>query len=134
MAKKICQCTTNPCTCAENFWITATGVNTLKGCTCDPDNPIVLQLDMILHILATNTKAREEFWKLYPSLFPCEKEKFDNMFKENPWLKVHYYGNPQDINDNFQSKMNATPIYQVILNAPPKKVPGAPPFTWPKCP
>lgn len=79
-------CAAFPCTCTDNYWILSSGDNQLKGCCCDEENPIVLDDDFIIHALQKSPKAWKDFWVLFPSLFPCEKERFDHLFEGNPWL------------------------------------------------
>lgn len=129
-----CQCSQDPCSCCKkNFWISTTGVNTLKGCDGDPNNKPVLQLNMILDILFKNKVAQKDFWKLYPSLFPCEKEKFDKAFEKNPYLKKYMLADDTDVSDKFMSWVNKTPIYSVTLNAAPKQPVQNVPSIWPGC-
>lgn len=128
-----CQCTKDPCTCCDNFWITSTGINTLKGCECDPCNPPFLPVDTLLEIYYKIPKAKEDFWKLYPSLFPCEKEKFDKAFEKNPWATKYELGDDMDIEDAFQKKMNTGPIYAVTLYTTPKQPIQNIPKGWPGC-
>jgi hypothetical protein len=109
---RVCaQCTQHPCTCISNFWILPeSGENTLKGCECDPDNPIRLQDCFILHAIQHSNKARNDFCDLYPSLFPCEKERFDILFGDNPFISqlvVDITSNE----DTFQRRMNNIPVY-----------------------
>lgn len=104
------QCKLFPCTCSTNFWILPSGDNTLKGCECDPDNPIRLQDCFILDALQHSQKARDDFCLLYPALFPCEKERFDILFQDNPFLTKKVI-DPTTVSDKFQSSMNQSPIY-----------------------
>jgi len=106
----------------------------LKGCPCDPNNPVKLNLCMFLDIYIQSKKAKEDFWKLYPSLFPCEKEKFDELFAQNPWTKKYSLEDDQFIEDKFQSAMNKIPVYSVTLNTFPKKVIPAPLTPFKGCP
>jgi hypothetical protein len=109
---KVCaQCKQHPCTCISNFWILPeSGKNMLKGCPCDPCNPVMLQDCFILHALQTSQRARDDFDKLCPSLFPCEKERFEILFKDNPALtKLRQC--TTEITDTFQSRMNRIPVY-----------------------
>lgn len=118
-----CQCSKFPCSCgtSTNFWISSEGKNTLKGCECDPNNPPVLPIETIIHIIMLSPKAKQDFLLLYPSLFPCEKEKFDVWFKENPWTKKKILDD-HDYADAFQSAINKTPIYAVTLSLKPNNL------------
>lgn len=109
---RVCaQCCQHPCTCIDNFWILPeSGKNLLRGCECDPCNPIRLQDCFIIHALQTSRRARCDFDALYPSLFPCEKERFDILFEDNPFISKLR----EDITtteDKFQRRMNNIPVY-----------------------
>jgi hypothetical protein len=104
------QCRQFPCTCSTNYWILSSGTNTLKGCECDPDNPIVLQDCFILDALEHSQLARTDFCKLYPALWPCEKERFDLLFRDNPGL-VFLVKDCTTSEDTFQARMNRIPVY-----------------------
>jgi hypothetical protein len=136
------QCSQYPCTCACNFWITASGVNQLKGCICDPKNPIRLQDCFIVDALQRSIKACKDFDLLWPSLFPCEKERFETLFRDNPryrkmWACTSKY------EDTFQRRMNNIPVRtvgkngglrqyrQMSVRLPPHLQPKVQP---PKCP
>lgn len=109
---KVCaQCKQHPCTCINtNFWILPeSGRNLLKGCCCDPENPVRLQDCFILHALQNSQKARDDFCKLYPSLFPCEKERFDILFQDNPFL-IKKRECTTRTSDTFQRRMNNIPV------------------------
>jgi len=82
----------------------------LKGCECDPDNPIMLQDCFILHAIQHSHKARKDFCDLYPSLFPCEKERFDILFEDNPLL-TNLVVDMTTNEDRFQRRMNDIPVY-----------------------
>lgn len=114
---KVCvQCKQHPCTCISNYWILPeSGENTLKGCVCDPDNPIRLQDCFILWAIEHSQQARDDFCKLYPSLFPCEKERFDLLFGDNPLLSKLVVCQT-DYEDTFQRRMNNIPVYTSGLN------------------
>lgn len=98
------------CSCAENYWILDSGDNMLKGCECDPCNPIMLQDCYIVYALRHSEKARKDFCLLWESLWPCEKERFILLFKENPayWPLIKDY---IDDADSFQKKLNDIPVY-----------------------
>jgi hypothetical protein len=105
------QCSRTPCTCSSNFWILKSGENKLKGCECDPCNPVRLQDVFILCALQQSQKARDDFCKLYPALFPCEKERFDLLFRDNPHL-TKILLDPTKREDMFQGAMNKRiPVY-----------------------
>lgn len=105
------QCKQHPCTCITNFWILPeSGDNLLRGCCCDPDNPIRLQDCFILHAIQHSQVARDDFCKLYPSLFPCEKERFDTLFADNPML-TRLVTDCTTSEDTFQRRMNRIPVY-----------------------
>jgi hypothetical protein len=104
------QCSQFPCSCACNFWITASGVNTLKGCECDPNNPIRLQDCFIIWSIQHSIKARLDFCKLWPALFPCEKERFEILFRDNPRYE-RLWQCPTTVEDRFQSRMNRIPVH-----------------------
>jgi hypothetical protein len=104
------QCTQFPCTCADNFWIISSGINQLKGCECDPDNPIRLQEYFIIWALQHSAIACRDFDLLYPALFPCEKERFDIIFRDNPRYK-RMWACPTEMEDRFQSRMNDIPVH-----------------------
>lgn len=114
---KVCaQCKQHPCTCIDNFWILPeSGRNLLKGCECDPDNPIRLQDCFVLHAIQHSAKARKDFCDLYPSLFPCEKERFDVLFGDNPLL-TNLVVDSTSYEDTFQRRMNNIPVYTSGLN------------------
>jgi len=130
------QCKAFPCTCITNFWILPeSGRNQLKGCECDPDNPIRLQDCFILHAIEHSQQARDDFCALYPSLFPCEKERFDILFEDNPLLTRLVLDQMTD-GDVFQSRMNRRiPVYTSgpngALRAPVRSV-NLPPTLAPK--
>lgn len=109
---RVCaQCVQHPCTCISNFWILPeSGRNELKGCECDPDNPIRLQDCFILHAIEHSQKARDDFCLLYPSLFPCEKERFDLLFQDNPML-TRLVVDETSSEDTFQRRMNNIPVH-----------------------
>lgn len=104
------QCRAFPCSCARNFWILPSGSNLLKGCECDPDNPIRLQDCFIIWAIEHSSVARRDFDLLFESLFPCEKERFTLLFGDNPMLSrlITDYTIQED---TFQRKLNWTPIY-----------------------
>lgn len=105
------QCKQHPCTCITNFWILPkSGDNLLRGCECDPDNPVRLQDCFILHAIQHSQKARDDFCKLYPSLFPCEKDRFDTLFADNPMLS-RKVTDCTTSEDTFQRRMNRIPVY-----------------------
>ena len=109
------QCTAYPCTCARNFWILLSGDNLLKGCECDPENPIRLQDCFIMHAISHSSLARKDFDTLYPALFPCEQERFQLLFGDNPMLS-RLIEDPMLNSDVFQSKMNRIPVYTAGRN------------------
>ena len=105
------QCSKFPCSCSTNFWILPSGDNLLKGCECDPDNPIRLQDCFIVHALRHSCKARDDFELLCKAFFPCEKERFEILFADNPWAKKKVM-DPMTVTDMFQSVMNKRiPVY-----------------------
>lgn len=104
------QCQQYPCTCSRNFWILPSGDNLLKGCECDPDNPIRLQDCFILWAIEHSTVARTDFDVLWPALFPCEQERFTLLFGENVMLSRLVQDDITN-GDLFQSKMNRIPVY-----------------------
>jgi hypothetical protein len=122
---KVCaQCKTFPCTCISNFWILPeSGKNLLKGCECDPDNPIQLQDCFVIHAIQHSYKARKDFCDLYPSLFPCEKERFDLLFGENPML-TRVVQDETAYEDTFQRRMNNIPVYTSGLRGGLRLPPG----------
>jgi len=82
----------------------------LKGCDCDPDNPIALQDCFIIHAIQMSQVARTDLCTLYPALFPCEKERLDLLFTDNPFLsKLREC--VTDTTDTFQRRMNNIPVY-----------------------
>ena len=109
------QCVQFPCTCADNFWITKSGVNQLRGCECDPNNPIRLPDIFIVNILQGSNVACDDFDKLWPSLFPCEKERFEILFRDNPRYKKMFLC-PTEAEDRFQSRMNNIPVHTAGKN------------------
>lgn len=94
----------------SNFWILKSGDNLLKGCECDPDNPIRLQDCFILHAIQHSQKARDDFNALCPALFPCERERFEILFRDNPLLTQKVVCET-DYEDTFQRRMNRIPVY-----------------------
>lgn len=105
------QCKLYPCTCISNFWILPeSGKNLLKGCECDPENPIQLQDCFILHAIEQSQKARNDFCTLYPALFPCEQERLDILIEDNPLLSK-LREDPTTATDKFQARMNRIPVY-----------------------
>lgn len=105
------QCLQHPCTCIQNFWILPeSGDNLLKGCLCDPDNPIRLQDCFIIHAIQHSQLARDDFDKLCNSLFPCERERFEFLFRDNPMLSRKVVCQT-DSEDMFQRRMNKIPVY-----------------------
>jgi hypothetical protein len=50
----------------------------------DPDNPAVLEDDIIAHCLRTSRQARNDFCRLFPSLLPEEQERLSNLVLNNP--------------------------------------------------
>lgn len=109
---KVCaQCKQHPCTCITNFWVLPeSGKNLLKGCECDPDNPIQLQDCFILHAIQTSQQARDDFCRIYPALFPCEKERLDLLIQDNPFLSK-LSEDQTTTTDTFQRRMNNIPVY-----------------------
>lgn len=105
------QCQQFPCTCISNFWILPeSGRNLLKGCECDPDNPIQLQDCFIIHAIEQSQKARTDFCLLHPALFPCERERFDLLFGDNPFLS-RLREDTTTTSDTFQRRMNNIPVH-----------------------
>lgn len=94
---------------------------------------MLLNLCVFLDIYTKSKKAHDDFWKLYPSLFPCEKEKFDELFAHNPWAKKYSVEDDQHLEDKFQTAMNKIPVYSVTLNIAPKNVLSAPPSQFKGC-
>lgn len=86
----------------------------LRGCECDPNNPVRLPDCFIIHALQTSQKARDDFNRLYPVLFPCEKERFDILFEDNPF-NAKLREDQTVTEDKFQRKMNQIPVYTSIL-------------------
>jgi len=125
-------CAKLACTCTSNFWIISSGDNQLKGCCCDEENKIVLDDDFILHALQHSPKAWKDFWVLYPSLFPCEKERFDQLFSANPYM-LKQVKDEQVFSDQSQELWNKQGIHlgggggQQKLNLPPTALPKIPP-------
>ena len=105
------QCKAFPCTCLSNFWVLPeSGKNLLKGCECDPDNPIQLQDCFILHAIEQSQKARDDFDTIYPALFPCEKERLDALINDNPLLS-RLRECDTVTTDTFQRRMNNIPVH-----------------------
>jgi len=97
---------------AQNFWINAQGVNTLKGSDTNPLNKPKLPDIVILEFLKLYPKARQDYLSLYDSLLPEEKYRLDMLLEQHPSvMKTDTY--PQQIEDKFQSKMN-----NVRVNSP----------------
>jgi hypothetical protein len=109
------QCRAYPCTCSRNFWILLSGDNLLKGCECDPDNPIRLHECFIFHAITHSARARHDFDVLYESLFPCEKERFTLLFRDNPMLS-RLVVDCTTASDQFQSRLNRIPVYTAGQN------------------
>jgi len=124
-------CAPLACTCTTNFWILVSGDNQLKGCCCDEENPVVLGDEFIIYALQHTPKAWKDFWVLYPSLFPCEKERFDQLFAANPYL-IKQVTNEQSAEDQAQGLWNKQGIHlnfggsQQKLNLPPTAQPRRP--------
>lgn len=84
----------------------------LKGCECDPNNPIRLQDCFILDAIEHSYKARKDFNALYPALFPCEQERLDLLIRDNPMLARLSQDHISN-SDQFQAKMNQIPVRTV---------------------
>jgi hypothetical protein len=82
----------------------------LRGCPCDPLNPVRLQDCFILHAIQHSQVARDDFCLLYRSLFPCEKERFDLLFADNPMLS-RKVTDCTTSEDTFQRRMNNIPVW-----------------------
>lgn len=82
----------------------------MKGCECDPENPIKLQDCFIIWAVEHSAVARRDFDALYESLFPCEKERFTLLFGDNPMLS-RLITDVTTRDDTFQRKFNQTPVY-----------------------
>jgi hypothetical protein len=90
---------------AENFWINAQGVNTLKGSETNRLNPPRLPDIVILEFLKIYPKARADYHALYDSLLPEEKYRLDTLLEQHPSvMTTNVY--PQEEEDRFQTKMN----------------------------
>lgn len=88
-----------------NFWIRPNGVNTLKGVEDDEFNKPVLPATLIQEMLSDYPDARKGFLELLPTMLPEEQERLQaivddcpNVMKDKP--------NHQQLEDNFQSKLN----------------------------
>ncbi len=82
----------------------------LKGCCCDPENPIRLQDGFILNAIEHSIKAREDLNLLFPALFPCEQERLELLFARNP-LASTLEVDPTEYADAFQKALNRIPVY-----------------------
>jgi len=90
---------------SSNFWLNESNENLLKGCCCDPDNPIRLGDCFIVCALQQSPKARQDFCLLYPALGECEKERFDILMRDNPFL-FKLVKDPTTVTDEFQASQN----------------------------
>lgn len=90
---------------SDNYWLNESNQNLLKGCCDDPENPIRLGDCFIICALQQSPKARADFCKLYPSLMDCEKERFDILMQDNPFL-FKLVKSPTTVEDQFQCTQN----------------------------
>ncbi len=84
----------------------------------------------ILHALEHSPKAWKDFWILYPSLFPCEKERFDLLFAANPYLTKQV----QDEQVFSDKNMNLWNKQGIHLGGAPPLATNLPPTVLPKFP
>jgi len=92
------------------WWITDTGVNTLKGVEGDVYNPIQLPLNYILQFLARIPKARHDFNVLFPTLLPEEQARLTALIEANPFIETKVIIDEQASSDRFAGVLNAGPI------------------------
>lgn len=103
----------------------------LKGCECDPENPPKIPVCDIVWAMSHSPKAWTDFWVLYPSLFPCEKEKFDSYFAKHPF-SLKQVQDEQVVEDKMQSLWNKQGVY--VMKPKVTKPTYLPPTVLPKLP
>lgn len=75
----------------------------------NPRNPIRMRDDFVLHCIHTVPQAREDFFKMLPSLNPAEQARFNRMLERSPLHQVPYV-DPTTTEDNFARRMNRAGI------------------------
>ncbi len=96
---------------AQNYWITSTGYNTLKGVPGDASNPPVLDDDAILKALQRSQKAVDDFNKMLPLLLLEERQRLEVLVEENPQLVLPLYKPAETRDARFMSAMTRIPVY-----------------------
>jgi len=54
----------------------------------DPENPLVLNDEVILYALRTSQRARDDFQRLFPTLLPEEQQRYVILLEENPRISA----------------------------------------------
>jgi hypothetical protein len=69
----------------------------------DPENPVVLQDEIILYALRTSRQARADFRRLFPTLLPAEQERLSTLLALHPRISA-LVQDDQVFFDRIQSK------------------------------
>jgi len=97
-----------------NFWINAQGGVTLKGSNTNPQNPTVLEDEVILEFLKIYPSARKDFFQLLPTLLPEEQYRLETLIEAHPSvLRTNKYQQQEE--DDFQSGMNKLRINDPMM-------------------
>ncbi len=67
-----------------NWWVDEQGRNNLAGIPEDPDNPAILQDELILELLLTVTPASEALAEAMEGLLPAERDRIQAIIDANP--------------------------------------------------
>lgn len=95
----------------QNYWITSTGYNSLKGVPGDPTNLPVLDDDAILQALQRSQKALDDFNKMLPLLLLAERQRLEALVGENPRSIQPLYKPAETRDARFMAAMNRLPVY-----------------------
>ena len=91
---------------STNWWVSNEGKNTLEEG--------VLPVETVLEFLWQNPFARRDFEKIVPTMSPYERERLENLVRDNPYIKA-LMPDPQILGDKIQANHNKA---GVRLNLP----------------
>lgn len=89
------------------WWHDDCGQNLLAGDPADPDNPVLLDAEIIASLLATIQAARDSFERLVGNMLPAEQERLAGIAAGMPHDFALDY---QKIEDDFQHRLNTASI------------------------
>lgn len=98
------------------WWITKSGDNTLKGVVGDPDNPIQLDNETIVHFLMHIPQARASFDRLLPTMLLEEQDRLEYLISGSAGLQPL---TREMVEDNFQRRLNTDGVRRGGGWAPP---------------